>query len=155
MLSFGISHQPICITRMTEKSKMAATWEVSKWVFMDFRPLDCIFQYENVRPKLQSSQNAFFWYITRAYTYNISDRKKEKWPPRGRCQIYVFMNFRPLDCIFLYANVRPKLQSSQNAFFRYITLAYMYNQNDRKIQYGRHRFLSLQQLRSYLPQNLV
>ena len=52
MLSFGIWHKPICTTQVTEKTKMAATLTVSIRVFMDFRPLDCIFLYANVTPIL-------------------------------------------------------------------------------------------------------
>ena len=50
----------------------------------------------------------------------------------------VFMHFRPLDRIFLYANVTPILLSSQNAFFRCITQASTFNTSDKKNKMAAH-----------------
>ena len=56
----------------------------------------------------------------------------------GRYKLHVFCNFRPLDYIFLYANVTQMLWSYQNAFFWYMLQAYVHSTSETNNQNGRH-----------------
>ncbi len=117
---------------------MTAIGGRKKWVFITFRVLYCIFQYTNVTPILQSSQNAFFWYIAQAYIYHTSD-KNGKMDVKWAILNMGFDGFSTLSiCIYQYSNVIPILQNFQSADFWYIAQGYMYNTSDKRKPNGRN-----------------